>query len=711
MKRLLLASLLLASPTLIGCRPDNPYKASTWTKQLDNSKSIEQATTWLENLGDPSAIGALGAAWEKQAHPVRLLQVMINLSRPLTPAQAEAQNMTDFAKTGRVASWKQTMPFLIKAVSEVDEANQRSVDSAAKAADAIGESGLDEGLDALIEFSQRAPSKKLLLSQVGAVRSIGKFGATNRTKAIGALTKILEREAPPHPKTIRELDQKKAAGEKFEQYLAVTSAAVNALGELRTPEATKVLLLSMYRSPELFMQIRRALVASGAGVEGELRKIIRGEHAEVNALFAEKHLDKFCGDHGELPPDQCVVLSAREYYAAVVLGDFYSPGSAPDLINVLKQPAAPSYVFNDQPGPSQHNAVLDALRKIGAPDGADVLKAQWSDTKLDANLRMFAMSTYAFLARDASGVAELVKIADDNAANEGLRQEAATAVGRLAVSADAVGALERLADKYAKASAEAKVKADGQPKVDYDKAKAAFDAANKVLKDAKAAAVALAKDNNASTDALQKSLADIKAAETTFAAAKAEEQKFGLVYKPLEREVKDYRAFQRMFQTHIARMEIAIRCADSVECYANALKTKEDGSEIAANVGKYIKDIGQWTEDEKKLLVPAQIERSMLELGKRGSRSSAFTDLLLDNAKASDRLIRQSILLALPKIAKVPCDNCEDKLQAAIKAGEGKSTLAELNVETTMLRNYFSWAGGKTPAKTDSAEGAEAPAK
>jgi hypothetical protein len=37
------------------------------------------------------------------------------------------------------------------------------------------------------------------------------------------------------------------------------------------------------------------------------------------------------------------------------------------------------------------------------------------------------------------------------------------------------------------------------------------------------------------------------------------------------------------------------------------------------------------------------------------------------------------------------------KLDAAIKAGEGKSTLGDLNLETTMLRNYFAWAGGNTP--------------
>src|SRR6185503_9960549 len=55
--------------------------------------------------------------------------------------------------------------------------------------------------------------------------------------------------------------------------------------------------------------------------------------------------------------------------------------------------------------------------------------------------------------------------------------------------------------------------------------------------------------------------------------------------------------------------------------------------------------------------------------------------------------------LALPKIASVPCNSCEQKLQKAIKAGEGKTTLGGLNFETMMLKYYFSWAGGKTPSK------------
>ena len=45
--------------------------------------------------------------------------------------------------------------------------------------------------------------------------------------------------------------------------------------------------------------------------------------------------------------------------------------------------------------------------------------------------------------------------------------------------------------------------------------------------------------------------------------------------------------------------------------------------------------------------------------------------------------------------AALPCKSCEEKLVAAIKAGEGKTTLGELNVETTILKNYFAWAGTK----------------
>src|SRR5258705_10370741 len=104
-----------------------------------------------------------------------------------------------------------------------------------------------------------------------------------------------------------------------------------------------------------------------------------------------------------------------------------------------------------------------------------------------------------------------------------------------------------------------------------------------------------------------------------------------------------------------------------------------------------------WTKDEKTSLWEGEIERAMLEVGKKGSAAAEYTSLLFDNVKSDDRLVRQSILLALPKIAKGPCDDCEKKIAAAIKSGEGKTTLAGLQQETTMLRNYFMYAGGRVP--------------
>ena len=42
------AALLVS---LTGC-PDNPYKAETWTKQLDDPREAERAVTQLEQLGN-----------------------------------------------------------------------------------------------------------------------------------------------------------------------------------------------------------------------------------------------------------------------------------------------------------------------------------------------------------------------------------------------------------------------------------------------------------------------------------------------------------------------------------------------------------------------------------------------------------------------------------------------------------------------------------
>jgi hypothetical protein len=208
-------------------------------------------------------------------------------------------------------------------------------------------------------------------------------------------------------------------------------------------------------------------------------------------------------------------------------------------------------------------------------------------------------------------------------------------------------------------------------------------------------------------------------------------------FKDADRDAKGYMRFAKLFQSHIARIEIAIRCKDDINCYAKTLTEKPDEAYNAAskyfsidivkkcgkdngcykkelqfkpdsneaNVGTHAGTFAVWSNEEKLLLLEANVERAMLEIGKKGSAAAGLTETLLDNAKSDNRLIRQSILLALPKIAALPCNTCEAKLQKAIKAGEGKTTLGGLNFETMMLKYYFSWAGGKTPSKPSADDG------
>ncbi len=715
---------------LTGC-PDDPYKAGTWTKKLGDPREAERAVTELEQLGDPSAIEALGNAWVDQGKPVRLLQVIISLARPLTPEEAKAKFFTDYEATGRQASWDKAVPFLKRALTEVDEANPRSVDSATKAADALGESQLADGIDPLIEIADKPVSKKLISAQIAAIRAMGKY-TEEKNKVAGALMKIIDRDPPPHPKTAKDKEQGRALEEKYGLFLGVTGAAINALGDLHTPQATKTLVLAMYRTPELFMQVRRALVASGPSAEEDLRKILAGNHQEVNQLFKDKKYDKYCGDKNDAPPDQCQPVSAKDFYPAVVLGDFYDPKSVPELLEALKRPALPVYYLDDQPSPNtQYNAIFDSLRKIGSPEGAATVHAMWAGGSApagnkphgrgapapaaggaDLNTRILAVGAYPFLVRDDTGIEELGKIAGDNGADDTLRQEAATAFARLSHDAKDISVLEALAQKYFDASAKKRAEADGTPKAKADAADKEFEKAKKVNDEAKANALKATHDNSKTADDIKAAVAAAKKAEDDFKAAKKTHRDAVAPYKQLDGTAKAYKGFARMFQTHIARIEIAIRCRQDINCYVGALKLTPD--EAAKNCGRYIKDIKDWTADEKLGLVEGNVERAMLEIGKRGQAASGLTDTLLDNAKSDNRLIRQSILLALPKIAKVPCGNCEAKLQAAIKAGEGKTTLGDLNLETTMMKNYFAWAGGKTPSsapaeKDDTPPPTEAP--
>ncbi|HEX3765283.1 MAG TPA: hypothetical protein VHW23_41585 [Kofleriaceae bacterium] len=717
MRRFSWFAVLAGLAVLAGC-PDDPYKAETWTKKLKDQREAERAVTELEQLGNPGAISPLGDAWGDQGKPLRWLQVIISLARPLTPEEAKANFFTDYEATGRPASWDRALPYLKRAVAEVDEANPRSVDGATKAADALGDAKLPEALDTLIEIAQRPVSKKLIAAQIAAIRAIGKYTSDSQ-HASTALIKLIDKDPPANPRTARDKDQARALEEKYTLFLGFTGAAINALGNLHAGAAARTLVLAMFRTPELFTQTRRALVASGPAAFEELRKVLAGTHPEVNQLFKDKRLDKYCGDRNDAPPDQCQPVSAMVFFPAVVLGDFYDARAVPELLAALQRPAQPVYYIDDQPSPNtQYNAIFDALRKIGSPEGAAAVRAMWmghgaaaAPTRAargskrgaesaagagepDLNTRILAISAYPFLTRDDAGVEELGKIAADNNADATLRQAAAAAFALLAHDSKDISILQALAQKYLDASAKKRAEADGKPKTVADAADKEFAKASQLVKDAKARAERVSHDNTkTAADIREATDAATKAADTLKTSRKTHDDAVR-PFREADVAAKTYKGFARLFQSHIARIEVAIRCKD-INCYAGALQLKP--ADAARFNASYIKDIKDWTPDEQLGLVEGAVERAMLELGKRGSKASSLTDKLLDSAKSDNRLIRQSVLLALPKIAAVPCANCEAKLQDAIRAGEGKTTLGDLNLETTMMKNYFAWAGGKTP--------------
>ena len=662
-----------------GC-PKDEFDANTHIPKLGAGEKGEQAVTSLERLGDPKAIPALGKAWDKQGRPERLLRVIINLAAPLTPAQTSNGAEYQYTKFGcttagctgkaRPASWDLALPILRQAVEEVDKDNPRSVESARLAAEALGDSKLDGALEILVEAANRAPAPVLRRQ---AILSLGELGDA---RAVPALASIIKEDFNP-------------------QSPLMHGAAIIALGRVKSPEAIPVLIEAMYRLPFFFKQVQRALVASGsAEVSKRIGQILLAKDPDVDALFKEKKLDTYCGDPGkdQAAPGDCEPVSAMDYYAAIIAGDLYDPTLVPALLTALAREPKPAYYSDFAPGPPAANAALDAIRKIGSGDAAGPVLDIW--TNPDSSLRPFAANVFSYVSRDGtekvgkvSAVERLGQIAADNSAEQGLRLEAAVAYARLATRADQIPLLRKLADKYQEASDKAKKDADGAPKAAYEKVKGPYDAAKAELDIAKKRV----RDAGGEGKAPVALIEEATKAKEAFEKAKDPYTKARASWKTLEDTSEAYRGYQRVFETHIARVEIAVRCAGDMACLAKTLTQTPDQALEA--VKPHINSAG-YTDADKKELMVAQVERGLLDLGKAGPRAKEQLGLLLDGVKSKDRLIRQSVLLALPKIADKSCQECVTKLDAAIKAAQGDVTLADLNVETEVLRSYFSGTVG-----------------
>lgn len=160
----------------------------------------------------------------------------------------------------------------------------------------------------------------------------------------------------------------------------------------------------------------------------------------------------------------------------------------------------------------------------------------------------------------------------------------------------------------------------------------------------------------------KKAEADVKAAKTDDEKAKHDD----------ERQVAAY--WRDALNESRQRMSVAIECAADAACYVKSLPPT-------------VKDFKPGT--------PAlpRAERALLELAKMGEKASSQTDALLAASDVTERFVRQGILLALPRIAPMPCQKCADRLNEVIEKQSDTTTLDFLTNETKIVYHYFLWAG------------------
>jgi hypothetical protein len=133
-------------------------------------------------------------------------------------------------------------------------------------------------------------------------------------------------------------------------------------------------------------------------------------------------------------------------------------------------------------------------------------------------------------------------------------------------------------------------------------------------------------------------------------------------------------AFAGGLKETMARIEIAQKCKQDAACYIAAL----EGKDVA---------VGQ-------LGLP-RAERALLEIRKMGKKAEGIYKKLLDPKYlgSSERILRESILLALPRVAPLPCKDCAEAMDQVMESQASQTTLDLLNTETKIVYHYFLWAG------------------
>jgi hypothetical protein len=429
------------------------------------------------------------------------------------------------------------------------------------------------------------------------------------------------------------------------QLIQLNAAAANALAASESPKALQPLLRALFEASPIYHQVRAAVTRIGKPAIPELVKIFEGKHAAINKFASEAGFASEC-EKEEGPDTRCQAPGNLQFKAASLLGDLRAREATAVLTAALGRPGRVAFydMATGNKGPSSHTAVLDALRKIGDPSSAAAVLAVAKDTTNDPTLRSIAVDVYSMLATDSVDMTWLA----------GMMKEVLTEAAAKDEAQAAAMAYARL------------VRSQGDLKpIQY-------------LIDRYAG---------------QASAAEAKVAKATDAKAK----------KTLEGAVADYRDMALLYEQYKARAMVGVKCKLDPACLVGYLDKSADA--VVTELG--IKLDPKAKKSVKEAFRTAALERALIDVGKLGPKAEAGMPALLKNVEVTDRIIRDGVLLALPKVAKQPCDACATRLNEIIEAQKGQTTLDYLTADTRIVLNYFL----ANKAKILPAAGAAAPKK
>lgn len=162
----------------------------------------------------------------------------------------------------------------------------------------------------------------------------------------------------------------------------------------------------------------------------------------------------------------------------------------------------------------------------------------------------------------------------------------------------------------------------------------------------------------------------------------------------LEGNAADYRDFAMLFEQYKARASVGIKCKADPGCYVSFLDKPTDD---------VIKELGVTVDPKAKRSAreafrTAALERALIDVIKLGPKAEAGMPALLKTVEVTDRIIRDGVLLALPRVATQPCDACATRLHEVIESQKGQTTLDYLTADTRIVLNYFLAGGAKVTA-------------